>query len=75
MKTTGVDVKSPWASKINWTQIIGVVAMAGAMFGFDLDAAQQATIVSGIVAVQAAVTIIFKTWFTKTITPESAKKV
>ncbi len=75
MKTSVVDVKSGWFSKINWTQIVGVVAMAATMFGLDLSAAEQATIVSGIVAVQAAITVILRTWFTKTITPEAAKKV
>lgn len=67
-----VKTKSAWASKINWTQIIGVVAMLGAMFGLDLDAQTQAAIVAGIVAVQGVATVIFKTWFTKTVTPESS---
>lgn len=67
-----VKTKSAWASKINWTQVIGVVAMLGAMFGLDLDAQTQAAIVAGIVAVQGVATVIFKTWFTSTVTPESS---
>ncbi len=76
MQTTVVDVKSAMASKINWVQIIGVVAMLGTLTGlFDISATDQAAIVGGILAVQAAVTVILRTWFTKSVTPSSAKKI
>lgn len=52
------------ASKINWTQVISVVAMVAAMFGFDFPPETQAAIVAAIVAIQGVLTIIFRTWFT-----------
>lgn len=74
--TAVVDVKSAWESKINWVQLIGVVAMIGTLTGlFDISAADQATIVGGILAVQGALTVILRTWFTKSVTKASAEKL
>lgn len=66
-----VPVKSAWLSKINWTQGIALLAMAGTFFGFDLPAETQAEILAGIVGIQAAVTWLLKTFFTTTVTPAS----
>lgn len=66
-----VTTKSAWLSKINWTQAIAVVAMLGTFFGFDLDAQTQASVLAGIVGAQAAITWVFKTFFTNTVTPSS----
>ena len=70
-----VDVQSAWASKINWTQAIGIVAsiltvVTGSKYS--ISAETQLSMVAGIQSVQAVVTWVIKTWFTKTITPASA---
>lgn len=67
-----VEVKSAWASKINWTQAIAMVAMLGTAFNlFELTPDMQATILSGIIAIQATVTWVLKTFFSPTVTPAS----
>ena len=70
-----VDVQSAWISKINWTQAIGIVATILAVVSsnkYEIPAETQISIVAGIQGVQAVVTWVIKTWFTKTITPASA---
>jgi hypothetical protein len=67
-----VPLKSTFLSKINWTQLIAVVAMLLTTFGIDLQPEVQAQIVSLIVALQAVATWVLKTWFASTITPASA---
>lgn len=67
-----VSTKSAWLSKINWSQVIAIVAMVGTTFNlFELTPDEQIKILSGIVAVQGAVTFVLKTFFTSTITPSS----
>ncbi len=75
MKTAVVDVKSAWASKINWVSLIGVIAMIGSFFGLDLDTATQAALVTAIGTISGVITMVLRTFFTKTITPQSANKV
>lgn len=58
------ETKSAVSSKINWTQIIAVLAMAASLFGFDLDTETQAALAISIQSVAAAVTVIWRTWFT-----------
>jgi hypothetical protein len=70
-----MELKSAFLSKINWTQLIAVIAMLMTTFGIDLPSDVQASIVAGIVAVQAVVTWVLKTWFTTTITPASAARI
>jgi hypothetical protein len=70
-----VDIKSAWASKINWAQMVAMGAMLLTMFGVNLPPEVQAHVVAGIVAAQAIVTWVIKTWFTKSITPASARKL
>lgn len=69
---TNVPVKSAWASKINWTQAVAFLAMLAAAFGIDMDEGTQTAVVSSILAIQALVTWIMRTWFTKSITPSSS---
>lgn len=66
-----VPVKSAWYSKINWTQGIALLAMAGTFFGFDFDAKTQAEVLAGIIGIQSAVTWLLKTFFTNTVTPSA----
>jgi hypothetical protein len=70
-----VDVKPSWTSKINWTQAVGVGASVLVLLTggkINIPAEVQAEIVIGIQAAQGIVTFVLKTWFTKTITAESA---
>ena len=58
------ETKSVWASKIVWTQIVAMLAMAVSFWGFDLPARDQAEIVAAILAVQGVVTILWRAFFT-----------
>lgn len=58
------NTKPSWESKINWTQIIAVLAMGLTMFGIDLDPDVQERLAVALSSVAAAVTIIWRTWFT-----------
>lgn len=72
--TVVVATQSAWASKINWAQAVGGIAMLLAWFSggkINLSPEQQVTLVAAIGIVTNLVTWVFKTWFTKTITPAS----
>lgn len=69
---TTVDIKPAAESKINWTQIAGILASVAAIFGLNVDPGTLVTIIVGIQTLVGVVTIIFKTFFTGTITPSSA---
>ena len=64
MATSLPETKPAWESKINWTQIVSVAAMALAMFGIDLDTELQQRLALAISSLAAAATIIWRTWFT-----------
>ncbi len=73
-EVTLVEVQSPWISKINWTQIVqGAAAIAVIVSGgkVNLTTEQQLQIVGGIVVLGNLATIVMKTYFTSTITPQS----
>lgn len=59
------ETKSALASKINWTQIVALAAMVLSLWGFDLTPHEQAEIAGAIIAVQAAATIVLRTFFTR----------
>ena len=59
------EMNRPKASKINWTAIIGALAAVVAIWGVDIPAEQQAAIVTGIVAAQSVLTVIWRTFFTE----------
>jgi hypothetical protein len=67
-----VDIKSTWASKINWTQTVGLAASFLVLFGVNLPPETQVHIVVVIQAIIAVATWILKTFFSNTITPSSA---
>ncbi len=72
--TVAVATQSAWASKINWTQAVGIVATMLALVTMNkisIPIEQQATIVAVIQGVQSLATWIWKTWFTTTVTPAS----
>ena len=58
------DTKPAWTSKVNWTQVISVGAMGLAMFGIDMEPELQERLAVAISSIAAAVTIIWRTWFT-----------
>jgi hypothetical protein len=71
-----VDVQSAWASKINWTQIVGVCATLATLWGFpELDPKQQLAIVITIQTLQSGLTWALRTFYTSKITPSVAKKL
>jgi len=69
-----MELKSTFLSKINWAQLLAVVAMLLTTFGIDLPADVQSSIVAAIVAIQAVVTWILRTFYTTTMTPAAASK-
>jgi hypothetical protein len=72
-----VPVKSAWLSKINWTQAVASIAMVLALVtgnSISLTADQQGAVVVVIGVIGNIATFIFKTWFTKSVTPSSAAK-
>ncbi len=69
-----VNTQSPWFSKINWTQVVqGVAAVLVIATGgkIELTPEQQLQIVGAIVIAGNLATIIMKTYFTTTVTPQS----
>jgi hypothetical protein len=51
-------------SKINWTQVVGIAASVGAVFGLHVDDATKVVIVTAIQGVVSLLTVIFRTYFT-----------
>jgi hypothetical protein len=72
---TVVNVKSAWLSQINWVQIVGMLASVLTLVGFNLTVEHQAAIVVIIQGLVGIYTVVRKTWFTTSITPQSAKKL
>jgi hypothetical protein len=68
-----IEIKSAKMSKINWTQLIAAVAMLLTMFGLDITPEHQAAAVVVIGLISQFATVIWKTWFTTTITRSSAE--
>jgi hypothetical protein len=66
-----VPVKSGWASKINWVQAGGMFASVMAFFGLDVPPDTLAAIIAGIQAAAALVTVVMRTWFTRSVTTKS----
>jgi hypothetical protein len=77
MKTATVQVQSAWASKVNWTQAIGLVATLLALAtgnAVEIPGEQQAAMVAVIQGVTGIATWIIRTWFTRSVTPASLPK-
>lgn len=75
--TATVPIKSAWASKINWLQVIAAL-MTGAtalISAANLPAAQATEITAAVAGVGQILTLIVRTFFTTAITPSSAAKV
>lgn len=63
--------KTSFASKINWTQAVGGLAIALAMFGVDMPEDVRAAVVSGIASATQIATWVMRTWFTTKVTAAS----
>jgi hypothetical protein len=59
------ETKSAWFSKINWTQIVAMIAMIGTVFGIDVPEDVRVQLLAAIGGIQGVATWIFRTWFTK----------
>lgn len=73
-----VPVESAAASKINWTQWIQIAAQIALFVSggkLNIDPATQATLAGVLGVLGPALTSIFRTYFTTSITPSSAAKV
>ena len=72
--TAIVDVKPATSSKINWTQAAGLIATGVTLASkgkLNLDADTVLTIIVGIQGVTQIATLIMRTYFTTTVTPQS----
>ena len=72
------NVISAWASKINWTQAVGIFASVLVMVSggrYDMPVDVQLQVVAVIQAVQAVATWVMRTWFTTAIVQSSAQKM
>lgn len=70
-ETIRVPVKSAWTSKINWAQGLSLLASILVVFGIDLEPKTQVEVVAGIQGVQAVLTWVIRTWFTKDVVASS----
>lgn len=73
-----VPVESATASKVNWTSLVGPIASVLAVVTggkLNLTGDQILALVMAIQSLQSVATIIFKTFFSGSITPSSAAKV
>lgn len=69
--TVRVETKSAWMSKINWTQIGSSMAALLTANVFGLDFETQAKVLLGLNIAQSVGTVVLKTWFTNTVSPQS----
>jgi len=60
-----MTINTPAVSKINWTQVVAAAAMLLTVFGIDLPAETQVTIVTGIALASQFFTMIFRSFFTE----------
>lgn len=65
----GVPVKSPWLSKINWANALGLLVSVLAFMGVIVPPELKEQVGVAIAAITQVVTIILRTWFNNTVTP------
>lgn len=73
--TVIVEEKSSFLSKINWTAVVTVVFTMLTAFGINIPDDLKINILAAISAISSVVIIVWKTWFTTTVTPSSAAKL
>jgi hypothetical protein len=67
---SGVPVKSAFLSKINWTNAVQLLVGVSAFLGYKISETDQATVLGAIMGVGAAVTIVLRTFWNRSVTPE-----
>jgi hypothetical protein len=70
-----VPVKSATSSKINWVALLGPVTSMLAWWGLNVTPEVLLAIVMGVQAGQSVITMILRTFFSKSVTPASAETV
>jgi hypothetical protein len=76
-KVAQVTIQSDWWSKINWTQVVGVVCSGIAVFTGNQMEVAPATQVQIVLTIQAIVGVL-TVWFKRTdttVTPTAAAKL
>ncbi len=75
--TVTTTTKSPWLSKVNWTQFAGALLSLAAAFGLSttITPEQVTTLVLGIQGVVGVFTIIWSTWFSPQVMTPSATEL
>jgi len=69
-----VVVKDAWYSKINWTQVITIAFTLATYAGAVVPKELEPAIMTAVTAIGGVLTIIFRTWFNPTVTPQSVGK-
>jgi len=72
--TAVVPVKSAWASKINWIQVIGWTISIATALVEGLPPEKKAAAIIAIQTVQNVATFVIRTWFTSSVTAASLPK-
>ena len=70
-----MNIQSAWLSKINWTAAVSALLTLLISLGLPITAEQKVQIMTLIGAAAPVLIIIFRTFFTSTITPASAAKL
>ena len=65
------EVKSSWASKINWVAVGGAITALVAAFGIEMSEELQKTILTAVPVIGGALIWVMRTWFTKKLTKAS----
>jgi hypothetical protein len=60
-------VDNPLLSKINWAQLVGLLAMFSAMFGLNIPTEIQGQVAVAITAIIAVATWVLRTFFNRPI--------
>lgn len=69
-----VPIKTAWASKVNWTQAIGMASSIAVVAGCAKCEVPPETIAALVVAIQGAAAVatwVFRTWFNGSVSPAS----
>lgn len=67
--------KSAFLSKINWTQVLTVAFTLLAAFGVNIPEDMKVNLITAVTAIGGLLTVVLRTWFTKSITPSSAARL
>ncbi len=72
-KSVVVDVKPASKSKINWVNFVTLLVGIAASFGIVIPADFQELLLQIVAIAGPLLTIIMRTWFSKTVVAESVK--